>query len=102
MATAASRQLRRTQVNSPSHGATDPHIAAQTPVIEPAPVQEKEEEGGAPATTIPTRAEIEAQTAKLAGDEKDICATPIVLRLHVAGAPSLTLVDLPGVKDSNA
>jgi len=43
------------------------------------------------------RAEIEAQTAKLAGDEKDICATPIVLRLHVAGAPSLTLVDLPGV-----
>mmetsp|Transcript_13040 Transcript_13040/g.34647 ORF Transcript_13040/g.34647 Transcript_13040/m.34647 type:complete len:786 (-) Transcript_13040:126-2483(-) len=54
--------------------------------------------GGAPISDMEAiRQEIEAQTAKLAGDEKDICATPIVLRLHVAGAPSLTLVDLPGV-----
>ena len=54
--------------------------------------------GGAPISDMEAiRAEIEAQTARLAGDEKDICATPIVLRLHVAGAPSLTLVDLPGV-----
>jgi dynamin 1-like protein len=54
--------------------------------------------GGAPVADMEeVRQEIEARTAALAGGEKDICPTPIVLRLHVAGAPSLTLVDLPGV-----
>ena len=32
------------------------------------------------------RREIEARTDALAGSGKDICATPVVLRLHVAGA----------------
>jgi len=42
------------------------------------------------------RAEIAARTNVLAGDGKGICKTPIVLRIHAAGAPALTLVDLPG------
>ncbi|KAJ1460466.1 P-loop containing nucleoside triphosphate hydrolase protein [Pelagophyceae sp. CCMP2097] len=43
------------------------------------------------------RDEIVARTEVLAGKTKGVADKPIVLRVHAAGAPALTLVDLPGV-----
>lgn len=43
------------------------------------------------------RAEIEAQTARLAGSSKNICSEPITLKIFSPNVLNLTLVDLPGL-----
>lgn len=43
------------------------------------------------------RQEIEAQTAKLAGDKKNITDKPIQLVIYSKTVVDLTLVDLPGI-----
>jgi len=43
------------------------------------------------------RAEIEAETARMAGHNKGICPEPIVLKIYSPSILNLTLVDLPGL-----
>lgn len=43
------------------------------------------------------REEIEAETERLAGPDKNICSDPITLKVYSASVITLTLVDLPGI-----
>lgn len=43
------------------------------------------------------RAEIEAETNRMAGHNKGVCTEPIVLKIYSASVLNLTLVDLPGL-----